>query len=97
LSRLQNLTWNNTLLGEQRFASQATMMAMYKIQMINTLLIVATLGLYRPFAVIRMLKYRIECVSWTGTPDHFVSLLSASSASATGQETADFLGIDLGL
>ncbi|MDI9334420.1 MAG: YjgN family protein [Cytophagales bacterium] len=97
ISRMQNLVWSNTSLGGQPFHSTATLGGIFKIQIVNTLLTLITLGLYRPYAVIRMMKYRLECVSWTGEPDHFANILNSANTSAAGQETADFLGIDLGL
>lgn len=98
LTMLQNLVWNNTRLGNIQFHSELRFPRMAFITVTNLLGIVATLGLFIPFAQIRMMKYRIESISLTvaGDLDGFVAG-SQTKASATGEGVADLLDFDLSL
>lgn len=97
-ARVQNLVWNNTKLGPHRFASAVSARRLFFITVTNFLAIVATLGLYLPFAAIRLLKYRIECLSLlpAGDLEHFIAG-QEQAVSATGEETAEMFDIDIGL
>lgn len=98
LTLLQNLIWNNTRLGEHRFACQLTLGRMVFITVTNMLGIIVTLGLFIPFAQIRMMKYRIESMSLmpAGTLDNFIADTQAK-ASATGEGMVDVFDLDLSL
>lgn len=64
----------------------------------NVVLVVLTLGLYKPFADIRLARYRIEHlhVLMEGNPDDFVAGLQAD-ASAAGDEMAEMFDFDIAL
>jgi uncharacterized membrane protein YjgN (DUF898 family) len=96
--RFQNLIWNNVSLGEHRFESHARVWALFRITLVNLILIVLTLGFYRPFAVIRTLRYRVEAVRLlpAGDLDSFVAGSEAAVA-AFGEEAADLFDFDLAL
>ncbi len=97
-ARLQNIVWNNTQLGPHSFISNVSARKMMFITFTNLLLIVVTLGLYKPFAVIRLLRYRfahLSCVP-QGSLDHFVAG-QLQQQSATGEETAEMFDIDISL
>ena len=57
---IQNRIWNHTTVGDVSFRSQARVLPMARIYFVNILLLIVTLGLFTPFAVIRSLKYRLE-------------------------------------
>lgn len=97
-SRLQNLVWNNTCLGPHRFSSTVTARMLFFIMVTNLIGIVLTLGLYRPFAVVRMLKYRLESVALIaqGNLDDFAATQSAG-VGALGEEAAEMFDIDIAL
>lgn len=97
-SRLQNLVWNNTRLGPHRFASKVTARRLFFIMIGNLVGIVLTLGLYRPFAVVRMLKYRLESVSLlaSGDLDNFAAS-QEQPVGAVGEEAAEMFDIDIAL
>ena len=96
--RIQNLIWNNLSLGGHRFASEARVWALFRITLVNLILTALTLGFYRPFAVIRTLRYRLEAVRMVpaGNLDSFVAS-SEAAVSAFGAETTDLFDFDLSL
>ncbi|WP_293776550.1 YjgN family protein [uncultured Oxalicibacterium sp.] len=95
---VQNLIWNNTRLGEHRFTCDMKWPRMVFITATNILGIICTLGLFIPFAKIRMLRYRVESMTLLpdGNLDAFVADAQAQ-ASATGEGMADLLDFDLSL
>lgn len=97
-ARLQNLVWNHTQLGEHRFESSVGARRLYLIVLTNLLGVVCTLGLFMPFAAIRVARYRLECVSvvCAGSLDDFVAGQSQEVA-ATGEEAADLFDVDIAL
>lgn len=98
-SRIQNLVWNHTELGPHRFESKASARRLLWIHASNLALIMLTLGLYKPFAVVRIAKYRVE--SMTLLPDggleDFHADPEADNVGATGQEAGEFFDIDIAL
>lgn len=98
-SRIQNLVWNHTELGEQRFESAVTARRLLWIHASNLMLITLSCGLYKPFAAVRLAKYRIESMSLiaVGGMGEFCADLDIDSAGATGQEAGDLFDIDIAL
>lgn len=96
---LQNRIWNSTTLGDVSFRSRARVLPMTRIYFVNILLLVVTLGLFTPFAVIRSLRYRLEAVSVVNAEgmDHFISDVAAEDVDAAGEGAADLFDIDIGL
>lgn len=98
MTMIQNLIWNHTSIGEHRFQSQLQWGRMTFITVTNLVAIVFTLGLFIPFAKVRMLRYRLESTSMlvAGSLDEFVAETDAS-VSATGEGVTDLLDFDLSL
>ncbi len=98
LARSQNLIWNHTTLGVHRFECSLRFRKVLWIVVSNVFLTVITIGLFRPFAVVRMARYRAE--SMTLVPgeslDHFVGMQSRE-VGAMGEEVAEFFDIDIAL
>ena len=98
LTRSQNLIWNHTALGPHRFECRLRVRTVLWLYVSNFFLTVVTLGLFRPFAVVRMARYRAE--SMTLVPgeslDQFVGTQSRDVA-ALGEELSEFLDIDIAL
>lgn len=96
--RLQNLIWMNTQLAEHRFSANYKTREMYAITLSNLLLIVLTLGLYKPFADIRLARYRIESLNLLPAGD-FDGFLKGEhiAAAAAGEEVADIFDFDISL
>ena len=95
--RLENLRAGMSRLGEHRFDSDQRVREYYGILAVNWLLTLLTLGLYRPFAVTRLWRYRVEHFSVLAHGDigEFVAA-QATDAPVLGSEAADLLDIDLG-
>ncbi len=98
-SRIQNLVWNHTELGDNRFESKASARRLVWIHASNLMLITLTFGLYKPFAVVRLAKYRIESMTFipTGNMEEFLADQSVNATGAMGQEAGDLFDIDIAL
>ena len=98
-SRIQNLVWNKTELGDYRFVSTATARQLLWIHATNLLLLICTAGLYKPFAAIRLLRYRLACLSLQAdqTLDEVLANQTAERVGATAQEAGDFFDMDIAL
>ena len=98
-SRFQNLLWGHTSSAYIAFRSDLRLWPLLRVTLVNLLLTVITLGLYRPFAAVAMARVRLESVSLTvdGPVDDWVNTENAKMDDATGDLAGDFFGIDLGL
>jgi uncharacterized membrane protein YjgN (DUF898 family) len=96
-SRIQNLVWNNTELGCHRFVSDTSPHALLMLHATNLLAITFTLGLYQPFAAIRLMKYRIESLRLLpdGDLEDFLADQSGEQAGALGQEAGELFDIEI--
>lgn len=94
-ARLQNLVWNNTALDKHRFVADVKASGLLGITLGNLLLIVFTLGLYKPFADVRLARYRFEHLNLLAYDrlDQFVSGMQCR-ASAAGEEMAEVFDFD---
>lgn len=97
-ARLQNIVWNATSLGPHRFESQVGARGLFGIMLVNFLLIVLTLGLFKPFADIRLARYRIEHMALLTSSDldEFVAGQQVT-ASAAGEEMAEMFDVDIAI
>lgn len=97
-ARMQNLVWGHTRLGPHRFTARARARDLLWIMISNVLLIGLSLGLFKPFADIRLARYRLECTSLLpgGSLADFVAGLQ-SQAGAAGEEIADIFDFDIAL
>ncbi len=98
-SRLQNMIWNHTEIAYNRFESKLGARWLLWIHLSNLVLIILTFGLYKPFAVIRLLKCKLEHIRLvpSGNLEEFLADQSISDAGAMGQEAGDFFDIDIAL
>lgn len=98
-SRIQNLVWNQTELGEHYFLSTASTRRLLWIHASNLTLITLSFGLYKPFATVRLMKYRVESMALqpAGNFDAFLADRSAAKAGALGEEAGDLFDIDIAL
>ena len=96
---IQNRVWNHTTVGEVSFRSNARVLPMARIYLVNIVLLIITLGLFTPFAVIRSLKYRLESVTAVTVSgmDQFLSGAAVDQVAATGEGAADLFDFDIGL
>ena len=97
-ARGTNLVWNHTQLGQVHFESTLTAGGMAKLYLTNALVIIASLGLMTPWAVMRTLKYRIDNlrVLLEGDLTDFRGS-ETDTVQAAGAEFGDFFDMDLSL
>ncbi|MCK9201127.1 MAG: YjgN family protein [Gallionella sp.] len=95
---LPNLIWNSTSLGEHTFYSRMEVRPYLWIAFTNLLGIVFTLGLFIPFADVRMTRYKLEHMGLLAQGDlaEFVAG-QEQQISATGEETAEMFDVDISL
>ena len=93
----QNFVWSCTTLGSGRFASNVDALTLWRIQFVNVLLLVLTLGLYWPYAVVRTTRYRLSRIDWTGDPAAIAARPPDAPVGATGEEAMEMFGFDLAL
>jgi uncharacterized membrane protein YjgN (DUF898 family) len=98
-ARIQQTVWSNTRLGDIRFRTQISAGALFRLTARNVFLTLATLGLYWPYASIRLARYRIECMRVESeTPLETIAAdTHVSSVGAMGEGALDSFGLDLGL
>ena len=98
-SRMQNLLWSHTESAQLRLSSDLRMGPLLKVSLVNWLLILVTLGLYWPFAQVRLARLKLEAmaVSVEGHVDEWVAQASQDPQGALGDAAGDFFGIDMGL
>jgi uncharacterized membrane protein YjgN (DUF898 family) len=96
--RLPNLIWSSTGLGEHTFYSRMEIKPYMWLTFTNLLGIVFTLGLFVPFAAVRMMRYKLTCMGMVARGDlaEFVAG-QAQTSSATGEETAEMFDVDISL
>ncbi|WP_256078173.1 YjgN family protein [Massilia sp. YIM B04103] len=97
-TRLQNLIWNHTQLGQHGFRSELAWGRLTFIYLTNLLGVIFTLGLFIPFAKVRALKYRLESASLlaAGSLDDFIAGVQ-QDVDSTGEGVADIIDLDLAL
>lgn len=98
-SRIQNLVWNCTEVGGHQFQSAASARKLMWIHASNLFFITLSLGLYKPFATIRLIKYRVESMSLISEDslEEFLADQAGGNVGALGEEAGDFFDIDISL
>ena len=98
LALMTNLIWNRTRLGKHAFTSDQTFWGIAAVVSTNWLLTLLTLGLYWPWAKVRLAAYRIGhlTVRVAGDLDTFVAGATREQ-NAIGEEIADIFDFDLAL
>jgi uncharacterized membrane protein YjgN (DUF898 family) len=98
-SRIQNLVWNNTELSDIGFESSVSARKLFWIHASNLGLIMLTFGLYKPFATVRLVKYRVESLALAPHAglEEFFADQTVDEAGAVGQEASEFFDIDIAL
>ncbi|WP_197337906.1 YjgN family protein [Ralstonia solanacearum] len=97
-SRLQNVVWNHTTLGAHRFKSEVSARKLFWIYITNAALLLVTLGLFMPFAKVRLARYKLESVTLLadGSLDTFIAGES-TKVDALGDAAVDWYDIDIAL
>jgi len=98
-TRVQNLLWGNTRSEQLIIHSKLRFRDMFKVNLVNWLLIVLTLGLYWPFAAVRSARVRLEAMAIEvhGDVNSWVANAPQQQAGVLGDAAGDFFGVDMGL
>jgi uncharacterized membrane protein YjgN (DUF898 family) len=95
-ARIQNLVWNHTALGPHAFASQVRARDLFMIYVTNFFAIILTLGLYKPYADIRLARYRLTHMALHAQSGLEEFLAHEQQAvTALGEETANVFDVDI--
>jgi len=92
---IQNVVWRHTSLGPYRFTSTLEAHRLLLLRLTNTLKVLVTFGLYKPFADIRMMRYMAGEMTLVG-PDS-MDVFAADefrNLTAVGEEAAEMFDID---
>jgi uncharacterized membrane protein YjgN (DUF898 family) len=97
-ARVQNTVWDWTRVGQHRFWSHVGAMRLFAIQVTNVIGIIATLGLFTPFAHVRLAKYMAGALVFV-PGDHLDTAVASEkqNISAVGEEATDFFDLDFAL
>jgi uncharacterized membrane protein YjgN (DUF898 family) len=95
--RTANLANSSTSFPGLRIRSAVPVRGYLKLQTVNVLLTLLTLGLFRPFAAVRSYRYRLAHTGFEfdAGADHAGGRIVQGSRKAAGDGVADALGIDL--
>lgn len=94
--KIWNKSWETTSLGEIEFYSALPVGAFTKLQSKNLLLTLLSFGLYRPFAVVDVYRFRLQHMTLRAHPTHLITATQTTvGESAEGEGVAEFLGFDL--
>ncbi len=98
-SRLQNLVWTQTGNSSLRCLSLLRYRALVWLGLKNSLLMVATLGLYWPFATVATTRLRMESVQIKTRvdPNVLVSTARPAAGKASAERPKGILGFDVSL
>jgi uncharacterized membrane protein YjgN (DUF898 family) len=93
-----NLRFNNSTLLGHRFEADMQVVPYTKLVVVNTLATVLTLGLFRPYAMVRTSRYKTEHLKFIAEGDlnGFIAE-EEEEMSALGEEMGDMFDFDFGL
>lgn len=93
--RIFNDTFNTLKLADIEFRSQLNILAYAKLWVINTFLMIITLGLAYPWIKIRLLKMQLEAIEYRGDSDQFIAH-NQNHTNAVGDEVGEAFDFDFG-
>ena len=96
MSRIHNTCWNAARTDLHRFESRMAAWRLFAIQYTNLLATVATLGLFRPFAQVRLARYYTSTLTVLGSASfEAYAAVDGDDVAAVGEETADLFDFDI--
>jgi uncharacterized membrane protein YjgN (DUF898 family) len=94
-ARIQDVVWNSLRLGEHRFVLQLTPPGLFLVMFTNLLATIATIGLYRPFAQVRLARYYASSfMLMPAAPLDELVADQSQDVSAFGEEAAELFDFD---
>lgn len=96
--RTTNLIWNHAGLDRMNFSCQMGVWPYFRLVAGNLLMMLLTLGLFWPWAQVRLARYRAGCMALLSTEslDGFVAG-EVANAPAIGDEVSEMMDIDVAL
>jgi uncharacterized membrane protein YjgN (DUF898 family) len=95
-SRLQNAVWSSSRLGPHGFNCTLRALRLFGITVTNVAASILTLGLFLPFAQVRLTRYMAsEFRMYPGGPLDAIARAAADDPSAVGDEAAEMFDIDI--
>jgi len=90
--------WDHTVFGDARFRSTVTGRALFRLRLVNLVLLVLTLGLAWPWVTVRSTRFAFRYLTLAGPLDLETIQQEAQEATAMGEGLSGFLdvGFDLG-
>ena len=97
-SQMGNIVYNASSLDTHRFVSDLRTRDILILYLTNTLGILLTLGLFVPWANVRLARYRAQRLKLiaSGDLDNFINS-QAGNVSSTGEEVGEIFDIDIGI
>jgi uncharacterized membrane protein YjgN (DUF898 family) len=98
-ARIQNTVWSNTRLEGVGFSSDVGSGRLVGITLTNLAMIVVSLGLLIPFALMRLMKYKVEAIEVLDSDalGRFVSERKDAGVGSAGEGAVDVMDLDFGL
>ena len=98
-SRILNEVYGSTSLGPHRLRSALEALPLTWIYASNVAGVLLTLGLFMPWAQVRLMRYRLGTLSVEaqGSLSEFAAAQERSQPGAAGEEISDFFDVDFGL
>jgi len=94
--RTSNALWNSVTVGGARFSSDLKLGGYFAVAASNAVLLAVTLGLFWPWARVRMARYRADHLSLEATMELDSALAGEETrASAVGAEAAEMFDFDI--
>ncbi len=95
--KLLNLLFSNVTIADHQFESSLKVGRMLWLHISNLLGIIVTLGLFYPWAKIRMARYRLQQLNFLAATDlNSFTASQSENVSATGDEIGDVFAVDVG-
>jgi uncharacterized membrane protein YjgN (DUF898 family) len=94
-----NLAFGNLAIGPHRIESTLSGTGLAALLLTNALLIVMTLGLYSPWAKVRLMRYQLAHMQVIAMGDlaDFTAAATVDDSKALGDEISDFFDVDFGI
>ena len=96
-TRITNYVYSNLSLNEIKFKASISFWRVLWIYLGNAILIMLTLGIYIPWAKVRIARYKLSCFTVYGDDLGGHIAAEASNAKAIGEEFSDVMDIDIGI
>jgi uncharacterized membrane protein YjgN (DUF898 family) len=98
-ARFQRLVWEKTSVGAVGLHCDISASTLIILQVKNTVLVVVTLGLYRPYAAVALARYRLGTMTVTASDqlNSFLNGATQSARGASGESADELFNMDVGL